>query len=299
MNIKEKIERLKNEKNAVILAHNYQVSEVQEIADFLGDSLDLSRIAQDTNARIIVFAGVRFMAETAKILSPEKKVLLTRKLAGCPMAKMITPHQLKRWKNKYPDAKVVSYVNTTARIKAESYICCTSANAIKIVNSIDAQRIIFVPDRNLANWVSRYTTKEIIPIDGYCYVHERFRKEDALRTRERFPDAAIIVHPECKKEVIDLADEVFSTGGMVKFARKTDKKVIVVGTEEGLIARLKRENPGKVFYSLGPPRMCRGMKMTRIEDVLHSLEKENYEIKIPDDIMERAGSALERMLSVS
>jgi len=299
MNIKEKIEKLKREKDAVILVHNYQIPEVQEVADFLGDSLDLSRRAQKTDARIIVFAGVRFMAETAKILSPKKKVLLTRKSAGCPMAEMITPSELKYMKRKYPDAKVVSYVNTTAEIKAESYICCTSANAAKVVNSIDAKRIIFVPDRNLANWVSRFTDKEVIPYNGFCYVHERFKKEDVIRAKEKYPDAAVIVHPECRKEVIDLADEVLSTNGMVYFAKKTDKRVIVVGTEEGLIARLKRENPEKRFYSLGPPRMCRDMKKTRVEDVLHSIEDEVYEVTIQEDIMERARVALERMLSVS
>lgn len=299
MDIRERIRALKEEKNAVILVHNYQIPEVQEIADFLGDSLDLSKTAEDTDARIIVFAGVKFMAETAKILSPKKKVLLTRKFAGCPMADMITSDQLERMKNKYPDAKVVTYVNSTAKIKAESYICCTSANAVEVVKSVDAQKIIFVPDRNLANWVSRFTNKEIIPYDGYCYVHERFKKEDVKRAREKHPSAAVIVHPECRKEVIDLADEVLSTGGMVDFAKRSNKKVIVVGTEEGLIARLKRENPDKKFYSLGPPRICLGMKMTRIEDVLYSLEKEIHEILIPEDVLKKAKIALDRMLEIS
>ncbi len=299
MDIKEEIKKLKSERNAVILVHNYQIPEVQETADFLGDSLDLSRRAHKTNADIIVFAGVRFMAETAKILSPEKKVLLTRKSADCPMARMVTPSQLAYMRRKYLDAKVVSYVNTTAEMKAESYICCTSANAVKVVGSVDAERIIFVPDRNLANWVSRFTDKKIIPYNGFCYVHERFKKKDILMVRKSYPDAAVIVHPECRREVIDLADEVLSTNGMVGFAKRTDRKVIIVGTEEGLIARLKKENPGKEFYSLGPPRMCWDMKKTRVEDVLHSLKDEVYEVTIQEDIMERARMALERMLSVS
>ncbi len=299
MGIREEIRKLKEDKNAVILVHNYQIPEVQMIADFLGDSLDLSRSAHETGARMIVFAGVRFMAETAKILSPEKKVLITRRFAGCPMADMITPRQLNYLKNKHPDAAVVSYVNSTAEIKAESYICCTSANAVEVVNSVDAKKIIFVPDRNLANWVSRFTKKEIIPYDGYCYVHERFGKEDVQKARLAHPDAAIIVHPECRKEVIDLADGVFSTGGMVDYAKESYKKTIVVGTEEGLIARLKRENPRKEFYSLGPPKMCRDMKMTKLEDILISLESEIHEIVIREEIMKKAKVALDRMIKVS
>lgn len=299
MEIKEKIKRLKREKNAVILVHNYQIPEVQELADLLGDSLDLSRRASETDADIIVFAGVRFMAETAKILSPQKKVLLTGRSAGCPLAEMITIPKLMDMKERYPDARVVSYVNTTAEIKAESYICCTSANAVKVVNSVDSKRILFVPDRNLASWVSRFTDREIIPANGFCYVHEQFTGEDVVMARERYPDAAIIVHPECRKEVVNLADEVFSTGGMVNFAKKTDRKVIIIGTEEGIISRLKRENPEKEFCSLGPRRICLDMKKTKMESVLQTLEQEKYEITIPEDVMERARVALERMLSVS
>ncbi len=299
MDIKDRITRLKREKNAVILVHNYQIPEVQDVADFLGDSLDLSRRASETNANRIVFAGVRFMAETAKLLSPKKKVLLTSRTAGCPLAEMITLPEIQEMKKKYPDAKVVSYVNTTAEIKAESYICCTSANALKITKSVDANKIIFVPDRNLANWVSRFTNKEVIPADGFCYVHELFGKEDVANARKTYPDAAVIVHPECRKEVIDLADEVLSTGGMVRFAKKTDKRTIIIGTEEGIIARLKRENPEKEFYSLGQRRICRDMKKTNLKDILCSLEEEIYEINLPEDIMRKAGLAMERMLAVS
>lgn len=296
MNIVEEIIKLKKEKNAIILVHNYQRPEIQNIADSLGDSLRLAREAAKTDARIIVFCGVRFMAETAKILSPEKTVIIPRKDAGCPMADMITAEDLRILKGKYPGAKVVSYVNTNADVKAESDICCTSANAIKVVRNIKAEKIIFTPDKNLAAYCQRFTDKEIIPWNGYCYVHEKIREEEVRLAKEKLPDALLLVHPECNPSVIDLADEVLSTSGMLNFAKKTDKKRFLIGTEEGLIYRLKKENPGKEFYAAGTAKMCRNMKLTTLNDVYFSLKEERYAIELPEGIIESAQKALEAML---
>jgi len=296
MNMVEEITKLKKEKNAIVLVHNYQRSEIQDIADSLGDSLGLAREAAKTDARIIVFCGVRFMAETAKILSPKKMVLLPRKDAGCPMADMITAEDLRKLKEKHTDAKVVSYVNTNADVKAESDICCTSANAIKVVRNIKAKKIIFTPDKNLAAYCQKFVDKEIIPWNGYCYVHEKIRKEEVRLAKEKFPDALLLVHPECNPSVIDLADEVLSTSGMLNFAKKTDKKIFLIGTEEGLIYRLKKENPGKEFYAAGTAKMCRNMKLTALNDVYFSLKEERYAIELPEGIIESAQKALEAML---
>lgn len=296
MSLTEEIIRLKKNKNAIILVHNYQRPEIQDIADFLGDSLGLAKKAAKTDAEIIVFCGVRFMAETAKILSPEKAVLLPVKEAGCPMADMITAEELRELKGKYPDAKVVSYVNTNADVKAESDVCCTSANAVKVVKNIDAEEIIFAPDKNLAAYCQRFTDKKIIPWDGYCYVHERITKEEVLLSKEKFPDALLIVHPECNPAVIDLADAVLSTSQMVEFARKSDKKRFLIGTEEGLIYRLKKENPEKEFYAAGSPKVCRDMKLTTLNDVYRALDEERFAIELPEEIIKRAQNSLELML---
>lgn len=297
MSIEEEIHRLKREKDAIILAHNYQIPEVQDIADFVGDSLGLSKRAARTDARMIVFCGVRFMAETAKILSPERTVLLPRRDVGCPMAAMITAEDLRALKEKHPDAKVVSYVNTTADVKAESDVCCTSANAIAVVKNIEAERIIFTPDRNLASYCQRFVDKEIIAWDGYCHTHRRITKEEVLLAKERCPDALLLVHPECDPPVIDLADQVLSTGGMVKFVRESDRKRFLIGTEVGLIHRLKKENPGKECYSAGSAKICPTMKRTRLKDVHLALEQERYAIELPEEIIEAARRALEAMLS--
>ena len=296
MNIVEEITKLKKEKNAIVLVHNYQRPEIQDIADFLGDSLGLAKQAAETKDGIIVFCGVRFMAETAKILSPEKTVLLPRKEAGCPMADMITAEDLRRLKKNYPDAKVVSYVNTNADVKAESDICCTSANAVKVVKNISAKRIIFTPDKNLAAYCQRFTDKEIIPWNGCCYVHERITEKEVRLAKEKFPDAILLVHPECNPSVIELADEVLSTSGMVSFAKKSDKKRFLIGTEEGLIYRLKKENPEKEFYAAGTAKMCRNMKLTTLNDVYLSLKEERYAIELPEGIIKSAGKTLTAML---
>jgi len=280
----------------VILAHNYQRPEIQEIADYVGDSLGLSKKAAETPCKIIIFCGVRFMAETAKILSPEKRVLLPRKEAGCPMADMITAESLRKIKKENPEAKVVCYVNTTADIKAESDVCCTSSNALKVVQNIDSERIIFVPDRNLAKYVANFTDKKIVPYNGYCYVHERIRAEDVKKAKEIHPDAKIIVHPECKSEVIQLAEVVTSTEGMARTVKASKEEKFIIGTEEGLLYRLKRENPQKKFFSAGPALMCYNMKLTSLEDVYLSLKEERYEIKVEKEIQKKARRSLERML---
>jgi len=295
MNIVEEINKLKKEKNAIILVHNYQRSEIQDIADSLGDSLGLAREAAKTDAKIIVFCGVRFMAETAKILSPEKVVLLPRKEAGCPMADMVTAEGLKILKERHPDAKVISYVNTYADVKAESDICCTSANAVEVIKKIKANKIIFTPDKNLAAYCQRFTDKEIIPWNGYCYVHEKIRKEEVRLAKEKFPDALLLVHPECNPSVIDLADEVLSTSGMVNFVKKSHKKKFLIGTEEGLIYRLKKENPGKEFYAAGTAKM-RNMKLTTLKDVYFAIREDRYPIELPEEIIKRARKVLKAML---
>jgi len=294
--LRQEIAEFKKVRDAAILVHNYQIPEIQEIADFFGDSLELAKRATEIDVKTIVFCGVHFMAETAKILSPDKMVLFPRKDAGCPMADMADAESLRKLKKKYPDAKVVTYVNTTAEVKAESDVCCTSANAVKVVQNVEADQIIFVPDKNLANYVSRFVDKEIIPWDGYCYVHQKIDPTDVVKAKKMYPESKIVVHPECTKEVVDLADEVLSTSGMVRFAKNTDARTIIVGTEEGLLYRLKKENPDKTFYTVGPPKVCRNMKLSTLRDVQLALEEEKYQIEVPKPIRERAKIALDRML---
>jgi quinolinate synthase len=292
----QEIQELKKEKNAVILVHNYQRSEIQELADHLGDSLGLSRIASETHADIIVFCGVRFMAETAKILSPDKKVLLPHQAASCPMAGMVSAADLNAFKKVHPQAMVVTYVNSTAEAKAETDVCCTSANAITVVKKVPAEEIIFAPDKNLAAYVQRFTDKKIIPWDGYCYVHDQFTAEEVKQAKAAHPEAVLMVHPECPPEVIDLADEVLSTSGMVTLARQNQATQFLVGTEEGMLHRLKKENPEKQFWTAGLAKTCRGMKITRLYDLHQALLREQFEINLPEQIMTRARGALERML---
>lgn len=294
----EKIKELKEQKNAVILAHNYQVAEVQAIADYLGDSLDLSKLAAKSKQDIIVFAGVKFMAETAKILSPQKKVFLPRLDAGCPMADMITVEELLELKQQYPKAKVVAYVNSTVEIKAESDACCTSANAVKVVGSIDSNEIIFVPDWNLGSYVQKMVGKDkkLILTEGFCYVHDRIKKEEIIAMKQLYPEAKIVVHPETKMSVIEIADEVLSTSGMLKYVNASPAKQFIVGTEQGLIERMKRENPGKEFFPPMKPKICANMKKTGLIDVYNALEYEQYEIKIDESISKKAVKALNEML---
>jgi quinolinate synthase len=295
----KRIGELKERANAVILAHNYQVPEVQDAADFVGDSLELSRKAAALDARTIVFCGVHFMAETAAILSPGKTVLLPEIEAGCPMANMINARELRSWKAVHPGLPVVCYVNTSAEVKAESDICCTSSNAVAVVESLGVDELLFVPDKNLAAYVARETGKRLIAWDGYCHVHHRFKAQDVAAARARHPEAEVWVHPECPLEVIDLADRVLSTGKMVAEARVTACRVIVVGTETGILHRLSKENPAASFVSLRESALCVHMKMTTLDKVLRALETGAHRVEVPPDVADRARGAIRAMLAIS
>ena len=298
MDIVARIKELKKQRNAVILAHNYQNPEVQDVADFCGDSLGLSRQAAETDADVIVFCGVSFMAETAKILSPEKIVLLPEKMAGCPMADMIDANQLRELKARHPKAKVVCYVNSSAEVKAESDCCCTSANVVDVIKAMGPGEIIFVPDRNLGSWAAKQVGRELILWDGFCLTHHRLRPEDVEAAKAAHPEAPVVVHPECRPEVVDIADVVTSTEGMVRFAKQTEADDILIGTEMGMIHRLKREVPEKNFYLIHPVLICPNMKMTTLDKLAQSLETLTPQIEVPEDIRLRAKEALDRMLAI-
>ena len=293
-----RIEVFKGRRNAVILAHNYQLGEIQDVADFVGDSLELSRKAAETDADTIAFCGVHFMAETAKILSPRKTVLLPDLEAGCPMADMITVEQLRDFKAKYPGRPVVAYVNTSAAVKAEVDICCTSANAIKVVESLDADEIIFIPDKCLADYVASKTSKKIIPYPGFCPTHHRILPEDILRQKALHPDALVIVHPECTRAVIQLADGVFSTSGMVRFAKESPAQEFIIGTEKGILHRLQKDSPDKKFYAPTEYTICPNMKKITLEKLAWSLEDNQYPIELPAEIVAKARGAIERMIAI-
>jgi quinolinate synthase len=296
----EKIAKLRKERKAVILVHNYQIPEVQDIADFVGDSLELSIKASQTDAEVIVFCGVHFMAETAKILSPRKIVLLPARDAGCPMADMITAGQLRDLKVEHPEAKVLCYVNTSAEVKAECDLCCTSANAVRMVGEVlkDAKEIIFVPDRYLAAFVAAKTGREFITWPGFCPTHARILPEHIEAARARHPGAVVMVHPECRPEVAAMADMVISTGGMSRYASETPAREIIVGTEPGIIHRLKKENPGKIFHPVSDAVICPNMKKTTLEKILWSLEDMTHRIEVPEEIAVRARCCIEAMLNV-
>ncbi|MFW6035044.1 MAG: quinolinate synthase NadA [Halothermotrichaceae bacterium] len=294
----DRIKTLKKKRNAVILAHNYQVPEVQDIADYVGDSFGLSQKAAETSADVIVFCGVKFMAESAKILSPDKIVLLPEKLAGCPMANMADVQGLRKMKEKYPDAEVVTYANSTAAVKAESDVCCTSSNAVDIVNALDNEQILFVPDKNLGKYVAERTDKEVIIWEGYCATHHRVKPEEVKKVKEKHPDAPILIHPECMPEVSKQADYVGSTAGILRYAKESDTETIIVGTEQGIIHRLKNENPDKKFYLLSSQLICPNMKKTNLDKVVDSLENMQTQIEINDKIRVKAHQALQRMLKL-
>ena len=296
--MQEEIRKLAREKNALIIAHNYQRPEVQDAADFTGDSLELSRTAAGTDAGIILFCGVHFMAETAHILSPAKKVLLADIKAGCPMADMITADELVALKARHPDALVVAYVNTSAAVKAETDICCTSANAATVVGNIPADReIIFIPDRNLALYVEKKTGRKLIKWEGYCPTHEYITAADITRAREAHPDALLLAHPECLPEVQDLADSLESTSGMIRYARASDAREFIIATEIGLLHRLRQENPGKEFYSPTKKAICPNMKLTTLSKALDTLREERYEIRLDEETRSKALAAVEAMVS--
>lgn len=299
--LKKEIRSLLKEKNAILLAHNYQRDEIQEIADFAGDSLGLSQTAAATNAEFIIFCGVHFMAESAAILSPDKTVLLPNLEAGCPMADMVTAQKLREVKKTYPDAVVVCYINSSAEVKAESDICCTSSNALKVVESLNgSQQVLMIPDMNLAKYTQRFTQKTIIPWKGFCPTHHYFiKKKDVQNVMKEHPDAIFIAHPECTPEVLSLAHHVSSTSGMIKFARECPDSKIIVGTEIGVGYRLRKENPGKKFYFPSKEQICPNMKVTTLDDVLTALQEEKHQITVPEEIRVRAYSALEKMLPIS
>jgi quinolinate synthase len=291
-----KISALKKKRDAVILVHNYQLGEVQDIADFVGDSLELSQNAAKTAAEVIVFCGVHFMAETASILCPDKVVLLPDINAGCPMADMITAERLRAKKKEHPQAVVVCYVNSSAEVKAESDICCTSANAVEVVESLDTREIIFVPDQYLGHYVSARTGRKMVLWPGFCPTHVRITPERIKELRQEYPQARVMVHPECRPEVIALADEVASTSGMCRYARRHEVTELVVGTEMGIIHRLRKENPGKRFIPVSEQAICPNMKLTTLEKVLWSLEEMSPEVKLPQRIRLKAIAAVDRML---
>jgi quinolinate synthase len=291
--------KLKEERKAVILVHNYQIEEVQDIADFMGDSLDLSRQAAKTDAEVIVFCGVHFMAETAKILSPQKTVLMPDVNAGCAMANMITLRQLKEMKKRHPDAVVVSYVNTKAEIKAESDYCCTSANAVKVVQSIPKEKeILFIPDKYLGDYTSKQTNRKMILWEGFCPTHRRILSEDVLKKKAQYPKAEVLVHPECTPDVIAMADKVLSTTGICRYAKESKSEEFIIGTEIGILYRLKKENPQKQFYPASELAECANMKLNNLEKILWSLEDMVYPIEVPPDIAQRAKRAIDRMIEI-
>jgi len=296
----EKISELKKKHNAVILAHNYQRGEIQDVADFVGDSLGLSQQAARTDADLIVFCGVHFMAETAALLSPDKTVIMPDEHAGCPMASMITARELREKKKHYPNAKVVCYVNTTAAVKAESDICCTSSNAVKIVSSIpEDEDIIFVPDKSLGAYVSSCLGREMIYWEGYCPTHHRILADQIVKMKSEHPDAEVVVHPECTPDVIALADHVASTTGILNYAKSSNSKEFVIGTEIGILHRMKKENPDKTFMPVTPLSDCPNMKLNTLEKLLWSLEDIQFVVTVPEEIAIEARKAIQRMLDLS
>lgn len=295
---KEKIKKLKEKRKAIILAHNYQRPEIQDLADLVGDSLDLSRKAAATDARVIVFCGVHFMAESAAILSPGKTVLLPVKEAGCPLADMITVQELRKKKEENPRARVVCYVNSSAEVKAESDICCTSANGIEVVNSFKENKILFVPDEHLGRYLESKTKKEFILWKGFCPAHYNLLPKDILRAKEEHPKAKVLVHPECRLSVIGLADEALSTNGMLEYAKESEEKEFIIGTEMGIIHRLKKKNANKKFYPASENLICPSMKLITLKEVAESLEKMRYKIEVPEEVRKKAKKALDRMLEV-
>ena len=297
----EKINELKKQKNAVILAHCYQNAEIDEVADFVGDSLYLSQMAAKTDADIIVFAGVYFMAQTAKILNPDKKVILPNLKAGCEMADMINLQQLREFKSKYPDFPTVCYINSTAEVKSECDICCTSSNALKIVESLNAPKVLFLPDKNLGKWVEKQLGNlEVITYSGCCPIHDTLSPQDLLETKSQHPGALVLAHPECKEEFSTLADYVGSTTGIINYVKNSDAKEFIIATEKGVIDRLKRDYPSKHFYNIcDKPTICPSMKLNSLLDIYYALENEAPQIEVEPSLAEKALGCIDRMLEVS
>lgn len=294
--LRRDIRALLSERNAVLLAHNYQRGEVQDVADITGDSLGLSMAAAETDADVIVFCGVHFMAESAAILSPDKTVILPRMDAGCPMADMITADDVRTIREEHPGMPIVTYVNSSAEVKAESDICCTSANAVKVTRSIPSPRVYLTPDQNLAQWVARHTAQEVLYWAGFCPTHHRLRAEEVAETKERYPGAPFVAHPECRPDVIDMAEAVRSTSGIIEYCKSVEADTVVVGTETGLFHRLQKDSPRKTFVAPSDSLICPNMKLTGLEDVLGSLETMDNVVFVPEDVRARSVAALEKML---
>jgi quinolinate synthase len=297
--MKEKIRKLLKQRNAIMLAHNYQPPEIQDLADLCGDSLELSIRASNTEADVILFCGVHFMAETASILCPNKRVLLPKKNAGCPMADMITADALKEKLQQLPAMPVVTYVNSPAAVKALSTICCTSANAVQVVNSLESKDILMAPDRNLAQYTAGKTDKNIHIWNGFCPIHDRLTPKDVIKAKSDHPDALFIAHPECRPDVLALADEVLSTSGMIRLASASNHATFIIGTEVGLLYPLQKANPGKVFLPASKAMLCEDMKKITLEDVARSLELMQGEVKVPKEVQKPALLAVERMIALS
>ena len=293
-----RIAELKKSLNAVIVAHNYQRPEVQDIADFTGDSLELARMCTQVDAKVIVFAGVQFMAESAYILNPDRKVLLTEAEAGCPMADMITEQDLLEWKQRYPKAAVVCYINSSAAVKALSDICCTSANGVQVVQSLEEKEVLFVPDQNLGHFISRSTDKKMILYPGFCIPHQRVIPRHIDLARERYPGCVVLVHPECRQDVVDKADAAMSTSQMLRYANNSKDRVFVIGTEGGLLHRLGKENPDKEFHLLTEGLVCPDMKKTTLASVALTMEDMRNSVTVPEEIRLKAKHSLDRMLKV-
>ena len=295
----EEIQKLKKERNAVIVAHNYQLPEVQDVADFRGDSLELSRMAAKSHAKVIVFCGVYFMAETASILSPDKTVIMPDPGAGCPLANMITAEDLRELKSRHPKAVSVGYVNTSAEVKAELDYCCTSSNAVKVISSLkDAEEIIFIPDKYLADYASKRTGRRLISWDGYCPTHVKILPEDIIHSIRLHPKAKVIAHPECTSEVASLSDEVLSTGKTCEFVRKSEAREFIIATEVGLVYRLHKDNPEKKFYPASELAVCPNMKRTNLEKILWALEEMKNEVRVSDEIRKKAKKSIDAMVSI-
>lgn len=297
--LRERIHELKGELNAVIMAHNYQRPEVQDIADVLGDSLEMAREATRLDADVLVVCGVLFMAESAAILNPERTVLLSEGTAGCPMADMITVEDLRRWKQRYPDAAVVCYVNSSAAVKAESDYCCTSANAVAVVEAVPSEEILFVPDQNLGSFVAGRTDKRIILYPGYCNTHHRVTARHVRKAKQEHPEAVVLVHPECRPEVIALADEALSTSQMAAYVAQSEAKSFLIGTEEGLVYRLQKDNPEKAFYLVTTSLVCPDMKKTTLEEVVQTMELRKNVVAVAEETRVKAKEALDRMLAIT
>ena len=295
------IKKLKKEKNAVILAHCYQNIEIDEVADYVGDSLYLSQMAAKTDANIIVFAGVYFMAQTAKILNPAKKVLLPNLKAGCAMADMINLEQLRNFKNKYPNIPTVCYINSTAEVKSECDICCTSSNAIKIVESLKSPKVLFLPDKNLGKWVEKQLGNvEVITYNGCCPIHDRLEPIGMKETKAQYPNALVLAHPECTEEFLKLADFVGSTTGIMNYVKNSNEKQFIVATEKGVLDRLKRDYPNKQFYDINnEPSICQSMKLNSVSDIYYALKNESPEITVDNETAKKALKCIERMLEIS